>query len=83
MNDYEKLTNLLQKLDIPYKIFDEEKYIDDKSVKAGAVISVSIRDSAHINFDINGYCVSSSTDSINSTILTSSTKQIIKRIKTS
>jgi hypothetical protein len=67
-SDYGKLVRLLNEFRIPYTEYTEPDFINDASVKAGAILCVCIRDSVNIHFDMNYDCISSSTDQINSTI---------------
>jgi len=66
MNELTMLTMFLASTGVQHTMFTDKQFIDEESVNAGAVISVSIRDSAHLNFDINGKLVGSSTDSAKS-----------------
>jgi len=68
MTEKEELLTFLDKTKTPYSIFSEPQFIDDLSVKKGAVISVSVRDVAHFNFDMIGNLVGTSTDSAKSHI---------------
>jgi hypothetical protein len=69
MTEKEELLSFLEKTKTPYTIFNEPQFIDDLSVKKGAVISISVRDAANFNFDVNGNLIGTSTDSAKSHIL--------------
>lgn len=62
MNELATLIIFLSKTGVQYTTFTDPECIDEESVKSGAVIAISIRDAAHLNFDINGRLVGSSTD---------------------
>jgi len=62
MTEKDELLTFLEKTKTPYSIFSEPQFIDDLSVKNGAVISVSVRDVANFNFNIKGVLVGTSTD---------------------
>ena len=68
LSDYGKLIKLLDEFEIPYTEYTDPDFIDDESVKAGAILTVCIRDSVNVNFDMNYDCISSSTDSIGSVV---------------
>jgi hypothetical protein len=69
MKEITKILNFLNSTGVPYSVWTEPQFIDEDSVKKGAIISISIRDSAHLNFNKDGYLVGSSTDSVKSHIL--------------
>lgn len=69
MKEITKILKFLQSTGVPYSTWEEPQYIDEASVKNGAIIAISIRDSAHLNFDKNGNLVGSSTDCAKSHIL--------------
>jgi hypothetical protein len=69
MNDLATLVIFLARTGVPYSTFTDPECIDEGSVKNGAVITISIRSTAHLNFDINGRLVGSSEDSVRSHIL--------------
>lgn len=62
MSELEELLNFLHKTNTKYSTWDKPQYIDEASVKKGAVISISIRDVAHLNFDKDGVLVGTSTN---------------------
>ena len=47
---------------VEYQTFTDPECIDEDSVAAGAVLAISIRGAAHMNFDAKGNLVGSSTD---------------------
>lgn len=63
MNDLTNLMLFLASSGVHYSTYTNPDCIDEESVKAGAVICISIRDAAHMNFDSKGNLVGSSTDS--------------------
>jgi hypothetical protein len=69
MTEKEELLAFLDKTKTQYTIFSEPQFIDDLSVKKGAVISVSVRNAANFNFDSEGNLIGTSTDTIKSHIL--------------
>ena len=69
MKEITKLLKFLDSTGVPYSTWTEPQYIDEESVKKGAVISVSIRDSAHLNFNKEGTLIGSSTDCAKSHII--------------
>jgi hypothetical protein len=64
--ELQKLLSFLKKTGVFFSTWQESEFIDDGALKAGAVVSVSIRDSVHLSFDKKGKLVGSSTDSVNS-----------------
>lgn len=66
MNDLANLMLFLSSSGVQYSTYTDPDCIDEESVKAGAVLCISIRDAAHMNFDANGNLVGSSTDSAKS-----------------
>ena len=62
MNDLASLMLFLSISEVEYQTWAEPKFIDEESVKAGAVLAISIRGAAHMNFDAKGNLVGSSTD---------------------
>lgn len=62
MNDLANLMLFLVSSGVEYQTWAEPQFIDEDSVKAGAVLAISIRDAAHMNFDAKGNLVGSSTD---------------------
>jgi hypothetical protein len=68
MNELTTLIVFLSKTNVEYLTFTDPDCIDDQSVKDGAVIAISIRGSAHLNFDYEGRLVGSSRDCANSHI---------------
>lgn len=66
MNDLANLMLFLSSSKVQYSTYTNPDCIDEESVKAGAVLAISIRDAAHMNFDANGNLVGSSTDSAKS-----------------
>jgi hypothetical protein len=69
LSDYGLLIHTLDKLGIPYTEYTDKQFIDDESVKAGAILCVSIRDSVHVNFNKEYDCISTATDSAKSTVM--------------
>ena len=66
MNDLANLMLFLASSGVEYFTFTDPDCIDEESVEFGAVIAISIRGAAHMNFDAKGNLVGSSTDSIKS-----------------
>jgi hypothetical protein len=66
MNDLSNLMVFLAASGVEYKIWTGEDFIDEEAVKDGAIMAISIRDAAHMNFDAKGRLVGSSTDSAKS-----------------
>jgi hypothetical protein len=62
MNDLANLMLFLISSGVEYFTFTNPTCIDEESVKLGAVLSISIRGAAHMNFDAKGNLVGSSTD---------------------
>ena len=62
MNDLANLIIFLSNSGVQYTTYTDPDCIDEESVKAGAVLCVSIRDAAHMNFDAKGNLIGSSTD---------------------
>jgi hypothetical protein len=62
MNDLANLMLFLASSEVQYTMYTKPDFIDEDSVKAGAVLAISIRDTAHMNFDAKGNLVGSSTD---------------------
>lgn len=62
MNDLANLMLFLVSSGVEYQTWAEPQFIDEESVEAGAVIAISIRGVAHMNFDAKGNLVGSSTD---------------------
>lgn len=62
MNDLATLMLFLASSGVEYYTFTDPVCIDEESVKAGAVLAISIRGAAHMNFDAKGNLVGSSTD---------------------
>jgi hypothetical protein len=66
MNDLASLFLFLEQTGTQYFTFTDPEFIDEESVKLGAVIAISVRGTAHFNFDKDGRLIGSSTDSIKS-----------------
>jgi hypothetical protein len=66
MNDLTSLFLFLEQTGTEYFTFTDPQFIDEESVKLGAIIAISIRGSAHFNFDSSGRLIGSSTDAIKS-----------------
>lgn len=66
MNDLATLMLFLSSSGVEYSTYTNPDCIDEDSVKAGAVLCISIRDATHMNFDAKGNLVGSSTDSAKS-----------------
>lgn len=62
MNDLANLMLFLASSGVEYFTYTDPNCIDEESVKDGAVIAISIRGAAHMNFDAKGNLVGSSTD---------------------
>lgn len=62
MNDLANLMLFLASSGVEYQTYAEPQFIDEESVKLGAVFAISIRGAAHMNFDAKGNLVGSSTD---------------------
>ena len=62
MNDLANLMLFLASSEVEYLTYTDPSCIDEESVKLGAVLSISIRGAAHMNFDAKGNLVGSSTD---------------------
>lgn len=62
MNDLANLMLFLASSGVEYFIYTDPDCIDEESVESGAVIAISIRGAAHMNFDAKGNLVGSSTD---------------------
>ncbi len=62
MNDLANLMLFLSGSGVEYFTYTDPNCIDEESVKAGAVLAISIRGAAHMNFDAKGNLVGSSTD---------------------
>ncbi len=62
MNDLVNLMLFLSNTGVEYQTWAEPQFIDEESIKLGAVLSISIRGTAHMNFDAKGTLVGSSTD---------------------
>ena len=62
MNDLASLMLFLSITGVEYLTYTDPSCIDEESVKAGAVLAISIRGAAHMNFDAKGNLVGSSTD---------------------
>lgn len=62
MNDLVNLMLFLSNTGVEYQTWAEPQFIDEESIKLGAVLSISIRGTAHMNFDAKGNLVGSSTD---------------------
>jgi hypothetical protein len=62
MNDLANLMLFLGSTKVEYSIYTNPDCIDEQSVKDGAILAICIRDAAHMNFDIDGNLVGSSTD---------------------
>ena len=62
MNDLANLMLFLASSGIEYFTYTDPNCIDEESVKDGAVLAISIRGTAHMNFDAKGNLVGSSTD---------------------
>jgi len=69
MTEKEELLSFLDKTKTPYTVFNEPEFIDDLSVKKGAIVSISVRNAANFNFDVDGTLIGTSTDSAKSHIL--------------
>lgn len=66
MNDLANLMLFLAGSGVQFDMFTDPDCIDEESVELGAVLAISIRGAAHMNFDAKGNLVGSSTDSANS-----------------
>ena len=66
MNDLTNLMLFLASSGVQHSTYANTDFIDEESVKAGAVLCISIRDAVHMNFDANGNLVGSSTDTAKS-----------------
>ena len=62
MNDLANLVLFLASSGVEYFTYTDPNCIDEESVKDGAVLAISIRGTAHMNFDAKGNLVGSSTD---------------------
>jgi hypothetical protein len=62
MNELVNLMLFLSNTGVEYFTYTDPDCIDEESVKAGAVLAISIRGAAHMNFDNKGNLVGSSTD---------------------
>jgi hypothetical protein len=62
MNDLANLMLFLAGSGVQFDMFTDPDCIDEDSVAAGAMLAISIRGAAHMNFDTNGNLVGSSTD---------------------
>jgi hypothetical protein len=62
MNDLVNLMLFLSSSKVEFAMFTDPDCIDEESVSAGAVLAISIRGAAHMNFDAKGNLVGSSTD---------------------
>lgn len=62
MNDLANLMLFLASSGVEYFTYTDPDCIDEESVEAGAVIAISIRGAAHMNFDAKGNLIGSSTD---------------------
>jgi hypothetical protein len=62
MNDLANLMLFLASSKVQYRTYTDPDCIDEESVKDGAVLCISIRDAAHMNFDAKGNLVGSSRD---------------------
>lgn len=62
MNDLANLMIFLANSDVEFSMYTDPECIDEDSVKNGAVLCVSIRNAAHMNFNRHGELVGSSTD---------------------
>lgn len=62
MNDLANLMLFLASSEVEYFTYTDPNCIDEESVEAGAVIAISIRGAAHMNFDAKGNLIGSSTD---------------------
>lgn len=67
LSEFAEIIKYLEKTGTPYQLWAED-FIESDSVELGAVKTVSIRETAHLNFDAEGRLVSSSTNSANSVI---------------
>lgn len=66
MNDLTNLMLFLASSGVEYQTCTDSELIDDESVELGAVLSISIREAVHMNFDAKGNLVGSSTDCVKS-----------------
>ena len=64
MNDLANFMIFLANSGVEFSMYTDPECIDEDSVKDGAVLCISIRDSAHMNFNKLGDLVGSSTDCI-------------------
>ncbi len=62
MNDLVNLVLFLSSSGVQYSTYTDPDCIDEDSVKDGAVLAISIRGAAHMNFDAKGNLIGSSTD---------------------
>ena len=66
MNDLANLILFLASSGVEYSAYTDPDCIDEESVQLGAVLVISIRGAAHMNFDAKGNLVGSSTDCVKS-----------------
>jgi hypothetical protein len=66
MNDLSNLMVFLACSGVEYQTWAAPEFIDEEAVKLGAIFSISIRGVAHMNFDVKGNLVGSSTDAAKS-----------------
>lgn len=62
MNDLANLMLFLSSGEVEYFTYTDPDCIDEESVKLGAVLAISIRGAANMNFNAKGNLVGSSTD---------------------
>lgn len=68
MNDLSSLMLFLGRCQVPFDIFAEPEFIEDKALESGANLCISIRGVAHLYFNGEGEMVGSGTDSAKSYI---------------
>jgi hypothetical protein len=66
MSEMQELLDFLDKTNTLYSTWTGSEFIDEQCVKKGAVMTISIRDVAHFNFNKEGVLLGTSTDSIKS-----------------
>ncbi len=62
MNDLVNLMVFLAHSGVEFSLYTDPVCIDEDSIKDGAVMCVSVRNAAHMNFDRDGNLIGSSTD---------------------
>lgn len=64
--DRENWIKLLDKNNIPFKIYQTDQYINSEAIKQGAVFAIEIRGSVDLNFNKNGKLIGTNTHAANS-----------------